>query len=341
MNHPLKFITLPNPLHHYGLTFALLISSIVSFAINSNPYLQDEGTLPVEVYWEQMELSLSMVDSLIGDDPQHVESALEKLALQWEKVTTVLMPDGNSIHVDHSFLIQQFRQKPPNLSNIHDFLTQLIQTAPIWPSEKNLLSDITPLQRILEQPEFDWSPEEPSPIQQWFAEIQRKILEFILNLLPEGLGANFSGSLLNWGLIAISVIILLLALFFMGRSLFSSFVREAEIQRDDHSQHETMTAEKARMQAEVLSQEGNYRAAVRFLYLSALLSIAERGIIRFDASKTNREVLQSVGHHSELINPLRDVIDVFDRVWYGYQPIKPEHYANYAARVDELKRLEA
>jgi hypothetical protein len=339
MNNPLKSIAIPNPIHHYGLTFALLICSLFPLGVINHPISDDGRTLPIETYWEQMEISSSVVSELVDEDPEHIESTLETLAVQWEEVDTVLMPDGIRISVDHTFLIQLFRQKPPNLTNIHEFLTQLIQTAPTWPSEKNLPSDLTPLQSILEQPEFNWSPKEPSPVQQWFADLQRKILEFILNLFPEELGVNFGGSLLNWGLIIISLIVLFLVLFFMGRSLFSSFVQEAEVQSDENSHQEPMTAENARLQAEALSQEGNYRAAVRFLYLSALLSIAERGIIRFDASKTNREVLQSVRDQSNLVNPLRDVIDVFDRVWYGYQPIGPEHYAHYTARVDELKRL--
>ena len=341
MNYALKFITLAAPIQHYVLTLILLISSLFSLGDKNHAFSDEEGTLPIETYWEQIETSLSLVSELIGDDAQNIESTLESLAMQWDKVDTVLMPDGTRISVDHSYLIQQFRQKPPNLTNIRDLLNQLIQTGPTWPSKKNLPSDLNPLQSILEQPEFNWSSKDPSPVQQWFADIQRKISEFIVNLLPEELGVNFGGSLLNWGLIAISLIILFLALLFMGRSLFSSFVREAEIQSDEHSHQEPMTAEKARLQAETLSQEGDYRSAVRFLYLSALLSIAERGIIRFDVSKTNREVLQSVHHQPDLVTPLKDVIDVFDRVWYGYQPIEPEHYAHYASRVDELKRLKA
>jgi hypothetical protein len=286
-----------------------------------------------------MEVSLSVISELSDDDPESIGKTLETLAIQWENVDTVLMPNGTRIHVDHGFLIELLRRDPPDLSHIQNLLTQLIQTAHAWPLERNHTSDLIPLEAILEQPEFDWTTPEPSPIQRWFDEVQRKIWEFILNLLPGDLGVNFGGSLLNWGLIAISLIILLLASFYMGRSLFSSFVQEAEIESDENAHQQPMTAENARQRAETLSQEGNYRTAVRYLYLSALLSIAERGIIRFDPSKTNREVLQSVRHQPYLINPLKDVIDVFDRVWYGYQPIDPEHYTHYAARVDKLKRL--
>ena len=101
---------------------------------------------------------------------------------------------------------------------------------------------------------------------------------------------------------------------------------------------EILTADMALKKAQQLSSGGDYRTAVRYLYLSSLLLLDERGLLRYDRSQTNREYLRSVANHPHLANPLRRVIDVFDRVWYGYQPLTQDDYTRYAEQVNKLRR---
>ena len=63
----------------------------------------------------------------------------------------------------------------------------------------------------------------------------------------------------------------------------------------------------------------------------------ERGLLRYDRSRTNREYLRSVSSKSQLATPLRDVIDVFDRVWYGFESVDEQTYQSYLQHVDELR----
>jgi hypothetical protein len=81
--------------------------------------------------------------------------------------------------------------------------------------------------------------------------------------------------------------------------------------------------------------------AVRYLYLSALLLLEERGLLRYDRSQTNREYLRGVVHRPDLAAILQEVVEVFDRVWYGFQPIDEAEVSHYTARVAELRRLPA
>ena len=90
--------------------------------------------------------------------------------------------------------------------------------------------------------------------------------------------------------------------------------------------------------AQNLSGAGDYRTAVRYLYLSSLLLLDERGLLRYNRSQTNREYLRSVAHLPKFAAILREVIDVFDRVWYGYQTLDEATYTQYAARVAELRQ---
>ena len=89
--------------------------------------------------------------------------------------------------------------------------------------------------------------------------------------------------------------------------------------------------------AETLSMQGDYRNAIRYLYLSSLLVLDEQGLMRYDRSRTNREYLRSVSSRPELAKPLQDVIEVFDRVWYGFEGVDEQTYQSYVERVDELR----
>jgi hypothetical protein len=63
----------------------------------------------------------------------------------------------------------------------------------------------------------------------------------------------------------------------------------------------------------------------------------ERNLLRYDRSLTNREYLGSIADRPELAITLREVIDVFDRVWYGFQPLDEKAYNLYVAQVNELR----
>ena len=89
------------------------------------------------------------------------------------------------------------------------------------------------------------------------------------------------------------------------------------------------TAQAALTQSEIAVTSHNFRDALRFLYLSAILHLQERGILTYDKSLTNLEYLHTLQAHSELQEALRPVIQVFDDVWYGYKPCNADTIANY------------
>jgi hypothetical protein len=135
----------------------------------------------------------------------------------------------------------------------------------------------------------------------------------------------------------LAAIALALVLAYAMRSIVADFVAEQEADENGNGD-EDMTSAAALKQAQALSAGGDYRTAVRYLYLSSLLLLEERGLLRYDRSLTNREYLRSVAHKPVLATIFRDVIEVFDRVWYGYRPLDEATYNQYEARVEELQR---
>ncbi len=96
------------------------------------------------------------------------------------------------------------------------------------------------------------------------------------------------------------------------------------------------TAAQARQQASQMAESGNYREAVRRLYLAALLRLREREIIRFDSSLTNQEVLARMQSNAPARAHLEPVVETFDRVWYGEQEPDAQTFERYSQEIDAL-----
>ncbi|NII25730.1 DUF4129 domain-containing protein [Pseudoflavitalea sp. X16] len=63
-------------------------------------------------------------------------------------------------------------------------------------------------------------------------------------------------------------------------------------------------------------REGNYRSAIRFMYIKSLRSLHEKGWIRYHAQATNYEYINQV-HPYGIGNEFRFLTHVYEYVWYG------------------------
>ena len=136
----------------------------------------------------------------------------------------------------------------------------------------------------------------------------------------------------------IALLIIILALAYVGSNIRSALVTETNLNGGGMADDEVIDAGHAFQKAQEFAAGGSVRQAVRYLYLSALLALDENGLLRYDRSQTNWEYLRSLSSHPELHANLREVILVFDRVWYGYQPIDEADYQVYLGQVAELRR---
>lgn len=91
--------------------------------------------------------------------------------------------------------------------------------------------------------------------------------------------------------------------------------------------------------AQQSAQSRDYRSAVRYLYLSTLLLLDERGLIHYDSTLTNREHLRQIRNNPQLLEVLRGVVGIFEDVWYGYAPIDETFYQQYTNQIDQLRRM--
>ncbi|MCA9946597.1 MAG: DUF4129 domain-containing protein, partial [Anaerolineales bacterium] len=250
-------------------------------------------------------------------------------------ITEIELPDGRLQPIDHSFFIQQLQNENVPLETVTTLLTAYHSSRQGWPAASLPQLDEAALDDILSQPEFNYAPAEPNFLQRMWQSLRQAVEDFFLRLFPEQSNLRLP---LNNLLVILAGVLVAVVLAFALRGLVTDFAADAAAAAEEALGGEPLTADLALQRAQDLSVGGDFRTAVRYLYLSALLLLEERGLLRYDRSLTNREYLRSVAHQPELAATLRQVIDVFDRVWYGFQTVNASEYAQYAQQVETLRQ---
>jgi len=319
-----------------ALSLAVFLSlSGISAGASPVYFAQEAAPITIEAYWEMVgntQQALTKMEALSAPQGE-IRRQLDDQAAAWEKVTAVEFPDQSAVVVDSSYLVAELRVDPPDVKHLKNLLDALLQAHAQYPQEVFTVQDVDPLKEILARPEFQWESQ-TSEAPNWL----QKLLNAFFDLL-ERLAFGVQNTI-YYGRVPLLVgaaILLILSLFYISRRLSRNLVREAELAAEGGEDESLLTSKGALQRAQTLSTQGDYRNAIRYLYLSSLLVLDERGLMRYDRSRTNREYLRSVSSRPQLANPLRDVIDVFDKVWYGFESVDEQTYQSYLKHVDELR----
>ena len=135
------------------------------------------------------------------------------------------------------------------------------------------------------------------------------------------------------GVIAIGIVVI-----FFLKQIRMNLISEAREIETEIVANSVRTEKAALAHADSAEASSDFRNALRYLYLSAILHLQERGILPFDKSLTNREYLHQSQVDINLQETLGPAVTVFDEVWYGHKPCNAETVANYR---DLLKKVYA
>jgi hypothetical protein len=91
-----------------------------------------------------------------------------------------------------------------------------------------------------------------------------------------------------------------------------------------------------RDEADRRAAAGDYTEAVRYLFLSLVYRLDERGRVGFQKAYTNREYLDLLGDRVPARDGLRVLVDALDDHWYGQRPCGRPEYDECRAVYDRL-----
>ena len=81
---------------------------------------------------------------------------------------------------------------------------------------------------------------------------------------------------------------------------------------------------------------GDYRTAMRTLYLALLVSLHRSRLIDYHQAHTNWVYVRRFRGDDECRGTLRQLTRAFDDVWYGGQSCDPQRYDAFARSIMEL-----
>ena len=134
---------------------------------------------------------------------------------------------------------------------------------------------------------------------------------------------------LRYVLFPLGAIALGIVVAFFVRQIRVNLIVEAHDDVSDTALERVETERAALARAETAEASNDFRSALRFLYLSAILHLQERGVLPYDKSLTNREYLHQAQADIDLQTTLGPAVTVFDEVWYGHKPCDAETVADY------------
>lgn len=257
---------------------------------------------------------------------------LDLVAPRLISVREVMFATG-TVAVDNSWLQRALDESEPDLQAISQRLGALIDAFSQRGSDAPA-DAAARLQSILHRPPFSEQTQRPptffGDLLDWLFRQLSRILEPFFRV---GVG---SANGFAWLATIIGGIMILGVIAYILLRLRRSLVRDASAAHADPEAN--LTAGTARDQAAELARSGDYRTAVRYMYLSALLWLDERDLLRYDRALTNREYLEHLRDNAELRNRLLPIVETFDRVWYGYAQLDAQGFEAYRRQVEALRQ---
>ena len=90
-------------------------------------------------------------------------------------------------------------------------------------------------------------------------------------------------------------------------------------------------------QAQAAAEAGDWRQAVRKVYIALLHELDRREVISLNPAWTNREYLSAVRAQARLYPAMHELTDHFDRLWYGQHQGSREDYERCLSRYQEVR----
>jgi hypothetical protein len=250
-------------------------------------------------------------------------------------ITAVRLPDGSLANVNNAWLRDELQRNPPNTLLIADRLGALAD-ALAAPPPGAPADALERLRTILSNPPYGTRERQEVEPPSWLIEFLSWLGRLIEAMLrPFGVVIPGAANAVAW-VIGILGLILLIG---VTADLINGLRRATATTEDDADQsEEVLTSREALTQASTLARDGDRRAAVRYLYLAALLRLDEQGLLHYDRALTNREYIERVRDNPKLHENLRAIVEIFDQVWYGHLPIEADTFERYRLQVERLGR---
>lgn len=264
----------------------------------------------------------------IARTPSPAAGTRDAVVIRLQRLAHVRLPDGRVVATDLPALAAGVAHGPARsvaaaaaeLDRIDDALSGADYTAP---TRSNLAS----LDDVLRDSRFHPSENPLQRLLDWIGQQINRLLDAIARFLQSLLPGGPSASLPTFLFAVIFLVIVAAAAVLVARAVLRRTV-VAPADRDEEDEPRTSVAADERVGQYLAA--GNFRLALRYLLLSTLLQLQDLRVLRLRPGVTNREYLRALERdlagNAGIAGPMGEVIEVFDRTWYGHMPIDRSEY---------------
>ena len=316
------------------LLICLLLFFAAFVSLRAPVVFAADKTISLEIYRAQLQNAQRQLWKLEVRPPRKIAPVLQALA----KDQIIKRRDGQTQNASGD----EFRKLISNFSgNITRKQTRHIrESIALRQSELNAWSrsNYAPAdaQKIMRELENSgqirvtptWFQQFKADVRDWFKQKWNAFTGWLGSLFPSGNPGKLSHVDPNWvrAIFTISLVALLAVIgFLVWRAVGGNIGRRrkkpgAFAFSPDDAALLSLPPDELRARALRFAEAGDFREALRHLYIALLLNLDARGVWRYDARRTNWEhiaALQRETGKSTLVAPLSSITRRFDRVRYG------------------------
>ncbi|MFN8444636.1 MAG: DUF4129 domain-containing protein [Caldilineaceae bacterium] len=304
----------------------LLVGLLLGYSVlaaTAPLHAQDHSTLTLAEYREKLGALRTEIDQ-----SSSLSAPLAAAQKELSQVATVILPSGLTITV--TSLLSNVVDSEIALQRIDTAIDQIDRSV-----NDHSETRLAQLQAILDR-RFD------NPLERWWDRFVRWLRDFFRQFersSSPSQGMLATGQIAGWVVLIVAGVAIALLLGYWLQGLLGNFIAERRLNSDGNEDGLPTSAAAARQEAQQFAQTGNYREAVRRMYLAAMLALDENGLIRYDRTLTNREVLVQTEATAAVQAHLRPVVETFDEVWYGIHEPDQKIYQGYVTEIDQLEAM--
>lgn len=217
---------------------------------------------------------------------------------------------------------------------------QLIRAEEVSADKSETSNARSKVNDILNRPEY--REKQDSRIGAFMREVWRKIMDFLgelymafMRLLGKIFGSSAEGGWFAKFLIVAALSAALILIFRIVKQIKPHRKRARKRTVLGEEIEAGTTPRDLADAAMAAARAGDFRTAIRKLYISLLYELSERNVLELEESVTNHEYLARLSQFNSLTAPLGYLTDRFDYCWYGMTAASEEEFSTCLARYKE------
>jgi hypothetical protein len=161
--------------------------------------------------------------------------------------------------------------------------------------------------------------------------------KLLAQFLPSPTNSSLASDLLRICVLLAGIVGLFLLVYFLGKKFWFTTNTKQKIVKNNAVLETFFNAQAWKQKAEQLVNANDFRSACRALFLSGLQDLDEKDIAPFAPTKTNYEYTYLLASFPQIKSSFKELADLVEPIWYGYEIANKEDYLNCLTKLNELE----